>query len=82
MRLIDADELKAEGYHLTKEMTYGAHMVDLDKIETAYNVDKVITKLKRSDCKDVSPEFCNKHSECGNCIRERYHEIVREGGVE
>jgi len=76
MRLIDADNL-IEG-----RIENDPVVIAVKCAPTAYDLDKVIDKLRKEigDCQ-YECEKCKRSIDCDTCRAERAVEIAKEGGV-
>lgn len=91
MRLIDADKLKfckiVQPYKGEVIDQAFVDILDIDKIPTAYDVDKVVKQLKELKTMDVCDFYdCpDDDISCEECIRTRLVnkviEIVKAGGI-
>lgn len=80
MRLIDADLLK--GKYICNRSYCGVNkLVEIDSIPTAYDVDKVVERL-RKEISDCMCDECDRHTDCDTCRAEKAVEIVKSGGIE
>lgn len=86
MRLIDADAfieylgLDAEN---AREENIGeiVTLEDFDRQPTAYDVDKVVERL-RKEISDCMCDECDRHTDCDTCRAEKAVEIVKSGDIE
>ncbi len=78
MRLIDADKIE-----INEECTFSGKGIKafLDVIPTAYDVDKVVERL-REEISDCMCDECDRHTDCDTCRAEKAVEIVKSGGIE
>lgn len=86
MRLIDADAFKQQVAAVVMmgnlSVEKGNAMCELiDKQPTAYDVDKVVERL-RKEISDCMCDKCDKYTDCDTCRAEKAVEIVKSGGIE
>ena len=85
MRLIDADELINQGYEIVVDgLQYDTcnKSIDIDNIPTAYDIDKIVEKLKKIRVKETcNKEKCDTKEICRICVVDDAIEIVKQGGV-
>lgn len=58
-----------------------AVMECLSNMPTAYDVDKVVERL-RKEISDCMCDECDRHTDCDTCRAEKAVEIVKSGGIE
>jgi hypothetical protein len=76
-KLIDADELKKNSDITNWNKPYGCSFDVIDRIPTAYDVEKVVAELKETNKNEVNAEMCpSGFIHCLTAI-----DIVRKGGA-
>ena len=88
MRLVDAEELKIQGYRLVHidNLNPNIERISWCNVPIAYDVDKVVAAIKKIHCKKCrnilgvagAEEYCKGQK----CEIEELCDIVRIGGVE
>lgn len=86
MRLIDADRFKQQIAGMAILNNCPADKANkmcelIDCQPTAYNVDKVVERL-RKEISDCMCDECDRHTDCDTCRAEKAVEIVKSGGIE
>ncbi|MCI9142376.1 MAG: hypothetical protein HFH87_07100 [Lachnospiraceae bacterium] len=87
MRLIDADTFCYEIIkYLPRSFESTENLVNawkqlVEQQPTAYDVDKVVERLKK-EIGDCMCAECDRHADCDTCRAEKAVEIVKSGGIE
>ena len=87
MRLIDADTFCYEIIkYLPRSFESTENLVNawkqlVEQQPTAYDVDKVVERLKK-EIGDCMCAECDMHADCDTCRAEKAVEIVKSGGIE